>query len=100
MLVDRHVPRGEGEQIAGNTLRISTGRYLAHEGAADAPSLLARLDTEPAEMPMRLRGECPRRVSEVGSERLVASDRRGAPDSLDVAPTSCVTLVLSNRGMR
>ena len=57
MRVDRHVPRGEGEQIASNTLRISTGRYLAHKGAADAPSLLARLDTEPAEIPMRLRGE-------------------------------------------
>jgi hypothetical protein len=57
MLIDRHVARGEGEELAGNPLRIGAGGYVAHEGARDAPSLLLRLDTEPGELPMRLRRE-------------------------------------------
>jgi hypothetical protein len=46
VLVDRHVARGEGEQPAGISLRIGAGGHLAHEGAADALSVVSRLDAD------------------------------------------------------
>src|SRR5215210_9098569 len=79
VLVDRHVARGEGEQPAGHPLGIGAGGHLAHEGAADALPLVPRLDTEPGEMPMRLRSKRAHGTIPVGDECLEAGDRLAAP---------------------
>src|SRR5687767_11923777 len=70
MLVDRHVPRGEGKQMAGNTLLINSRCHLLHECAADSLPLMVWLDTEPIEMPMWLLSW---QVSQVGGELLETS---------------------------
>src|SRR5215211_5421874 len=98
MLVDRYVARGEGEQLAGNTLRIGAGHHRAHEAAADAPALLVWRDAEPAEMPTGLRGERLRDFSKIGGERLVAVDRLGAPCGPDRPPARRIALLLGHHG--
>src|SRR5688572_23242494 len=51
MLVGRHVARDRREELAAHPLRVRARGHVPHQGAAEAPPLLARLDAEPGEIP-------------------------------------------------
>ncbi len=100
VLVDRHVARGEGEQPARHPFGIGAGGHLAHESAPDALSLVARLDAEPSEMPMRLRSKRPHGATPVTNKGLVAVHCLAAPRGPDPAPPGRVAILRRNGGMR
>lgn len=100
MLVGRHVAWDRCKELAAYPLRIRASGHVPHEGAADAPPLLARLDAEPVEVPMRLRREWPEDIGDVGGERLVARERLSAPRCPNFPPSRSITIRRRDRGMR